>query len=91
MALFLGGPATPVRRGTRILMVEHEELLFGMVVEEVFGMKHHLGAPHDFVVPGDQGWLGQAVERAVDIEDRPWGLFEMNRVVTDPEFFKAAA
>lgn len=91
ISMFLGGPQTPVRRGTRILMIEHEELLSGMVVDEVYGMKHHFGVPRDFTPPDSQAWLASAVRSAVDIDETTWGLLDVDGIIQNPEFFRAAA
>jgi twitching motility protein PilI len=90
-SLFLGGAPTPVRRGTRILIVQHEELLAGIVVDEVFGMKHQLGQVTSFVPEGEAHWLAGAVRHGVELEGEHWGIFDIAALTSNPEFFKAAA
>lgn len=90
LALFLGGELTAVRRGTRILMVQHEDTLVGLMVDEVLGMKHHLGVPNGFLPEPGQEWLAHAVELAADVEGARWGLLDIGSLLTDPEFARAA-
>lgn len=37
---FFGGELSPLRKQRRVLVVEHQEVFSGLVVDEVFGMQH---------------------------------------------------
>jgi len=90
LACFLGGELTTVRRGTRVLVIEHGNTLVGLMVDEVLGMKHHLGAPSRFRPEPAQEWLAHGVQSEVGVDGARWGLLDLGLIAADPEFARAA-
>ena len=89
---FLEGGVTALRRSTRVLLAEHEDILCGFIVDEVMGMKQHLppvaSAPEEIDVPA---WLQPVVLSTVHLDNHPWGVLAFEDIMRTPAFLQAAA
>ena len=86
---FLGGKAVVPSKNTRILVLRLRELIVGLVVPSVQGMRHFS--------PGDRlpdarmkGAMGAYVYEAFESGDETWPVFNMHALAADPEFRSAA-
>ncbi|MGD2084433.1 MAG: chemotaxis protein CheW [Chromatiales bacterium] len=87
---FLGGRPTVAGRRTRVLVIRHEGTPAGLLVGEVFGMRHFFeedrGDP-----PHLDGRLGRYVRSAFEQELENWPVFSIQALTGDPDFQVAAA
>lgn len=88
---FIENIPTEIDRRTRVLMIQHENISVGLVVDEAMGLRHFFDeervgglsslpdAYRDFVVGGyKQG-------------NTQWGVFNMERLVSHKRFMEVAA
>ena len=77
-------------RRTRVLVIRHEGTPVGLLVGEVFGMRHFFeedrGEPPSF-----DGRMGRYVPAAFEQELESWPVFSVQALTGDPEFQVAAA
>lgn len=89
---FLAHESPGARRRSRVMVVSHRGITAGLMVDEVYGMRHFLqdefssqhvsaaGTPLDEYVTGSYRQTGEQ-----------WGVFDINRLFETPEFMKVAA
>jgi twitching motility protein PilI len=75
----------------RILVIDHEEIFSGVIVDEVLGMQHF---PSSDFNPGSGGVFPEIAPfvRGSFVRDgRVWYVLLMSRLIEDPRFLKASA
>lgn len=89
---FLTNEPGELKRRSRILVVSQRGVTAGLMVDEVFGMRHFLdeefspqhaagkGTPLESYLMGSYRQTGEY-----------WGVFDMNKLFETPEFMKVAA
>ena len=90
LQLFLQGPNAKLDKRSRILVINHPDLYTGLLVDEVYGLKHFQQKPdpqpdslHMNLRPYLQGSLSQP--------DRHWYVLDFHKLADDPKFINAAA
>ncbi len=87
---YLGGGAINIGRRTRVLVIEHEGLFAGLMVADVFGMRHFerklLIQKQDVT---DQ--IGRYVTGAYDVDGEQYPILSMHMLAEDQEFQVVAA
>lgn len=86
---YLGHQTTPIGRRSRVLVIRHEGMQAGLVVDEVLGMKHFVaedftGAPSSADSPHDY------LDGAYIQNGRQWNVFSMQRLAQNPLFLQVA-
>lgn len=89
---FLSSRSTPRGRRTRVLVVEHGGVTAGLMVDEVLGMRHFFeeedrAAQLPVAVDTLRNYLVGAFSQAGQL----WGVFDMHRLIQDPDFMQVAA
>lgn len=89
--LLLGSGRTSLRRGTRVISVNHREVPAGLVVDEVLGFRRFMdheykGEAVQMIVRCDK-YLGGTYERG----DESWPVFNLFELVESKLFLQAAA
>ncbi|MCZ6475668.1 MAG: chemotaxis protein CheW [Gammaproteobacteria bacterium] len=88
---FLLGQPAPLDRESRILVVEQDEILSGLAVEEVFGVKHFLGEQRQAHATASEDWLSPYVVGSFDVADETWEVFDVHALIAAPAFMQVAA
>lgn len=87
---WFGERASPNWRSHRALVVETGDVYCGLIVDEVYGLKH-LAADARGAAPANlPAALAPFVDGGFSSGDGDWGVFEAARLVTDPRFLDAA-
>lgn len=88
--LFLQGSSSPPDKRKRVIVLNHPEFFSGLIVDEVFGLKHFQRQPepadarqHLHLKPYLQGRLYQ--------QETYWHVFSLLKLAEDPRFLNAAA
>ncbi len=88
---FLGAGSSRNARTARVLVAEHDELLVGIVVDEVFGFRRFSESEFTEDLPETEircdRYLDGACVRGAD----SWAVFSMDRLLAADEFQQAAA
>ncbi|OOZ41922.1 hypothetical protein BOW53_01770 [Solemya pervernicosa gill symbiont] len=88
---FLGQNATRLHRRSRVLVISHQGIEAGLLIDEVLGLKHFfdedrasLSAPE---VEGLAPFLSDSYRR----DSEQWDVFSMRKLAENPAFMKVVA
>lgn len=88
---FLGGGATSVGRGSRVLVANHREVPAGLLVDEVQGFRRFADNEFAAALPPTivrcERYLAGAFRRGAD----SWPVFSLRTLLESAEFLQAAA
>jgi twitching motility protein PilI len=90
LAEWLGERPAANWRRHRALVIEVEEMYCGLVVDEVFGLKHFAADAFRGEQQGLHASLAPYVEGAYVAADGEWALFRPARLIRDARFLDAA-
>jgi len=88
--MFLGRKSTVLDNKRRVLVVDHEEMFAGLIVDEVLGMQHFNIQDFSLAVKAPFGEVSPFVRGAFVSEGKTWYVLLLSRLVEDPRFLKAA-
>lgn len=88
---FLAGGVTKVSRQSRILVMQHNGVTAGLLVEEVVGMRHFLEEEFSEDTSGLDVSFSQMLMGQYRQHGEYWGVFNMNHLAELPEFMQVAA
>ena len=88
---FIDGKAIQVDRKTRIILIKKGELVSGLMVDEVFGMRHFFEEERTQDTPDVSDNLKKYLQGAFRKGNIHWGIFDMDNLAVDPGFMEVAA
>lgn len=91
LAAYLGGRASASWRTQRVLVVEAEPFYCGLIVDEVFGLKHFTTEARRTDAAGAPEGLERYLDGAYAAPEGDWRVFRPRRLIEDPRFLDAAA
>ena len=86
---FFGGELSPLRKQRRVLVVEHQEVFSGLVVDEVFGMQHFNVDSFTERLPPLEAGILPFVQGQFQRE-QPWLVFSPHVLAKDQGFLDIA-
>jgi twitching motility protein PilI len=87
---WLGGEATVPGSRTRVLVVDHGGIYAGLVVDEVFGIRHFLQEEYTASDSAAAGILQPYLKNGFRRGDQVWSIFNLHELVLEPGFLKTA-
>lgn len=87
---YLYGKATQVTSECRVLATNHKGVFTGVLVEEVFGLRHFREEERTSVLPSIDESLRALMKRAFWHDGKYWGVFSLHRLVETPTFLQVA-
>jgi len=87
---FIDGEAIKAGRKTRIILIKKGELVSGLMVDEVFGMRHFFEEERTENVPEVSDNLKKYLQGAFRKGNTHWGVFNMDNLAEDPSFLEVA-
>ncbi|MDH5358356.1 MAG: chemotaxis protein CheW [Gammaproteobacteria bacterium] len=87
---FLYGQATTVNKRSRIIVINHPELYSGLLLDEVFGLKHFPKKP-DYNDTLSDNATSPYINGSIVQQDMRWDIFSFTKLAADPQFLNAAA
>ncbi|MGD8484675.1 MAG: chemotaxis protein CheW [Thioalkalispiraceae bacterium] len=84
------GQSTKLGRKSRVLVIRQEDMDTGLVVDEVFGMRHFFDEEKTADLPQVSGRLQNFMKGAYRQGDRHWGIFSMRNLAKSEEFKNVA-
>jgi len=87
---FIDGEAIKAGRKTRIILIKKGELVSGLMVDEVFGMRHFFEEERTENVPDVSDNLKKYLKGAFRKGNTHWGVFNMDNLAGDPGFLEVA-
>jgi len=92
LARFVGGQISNQKKSHRVLVLETQNLLSGLVVDRAFGMQHFVADTYeDFQGELPQGLMQYVKGAYRDSTGEPWCVFDMGVLTEDPSFINASA
>jgi twitching motility protein PilI len=88
---FLCGQPATLDRDSRILVIEKDEILSGLAVEEVFGVKHFLNEQRLPDAAASENWLSPYVVGSFHVANETWEVFDVHALIAAPAFMQVAA
>ena len=89
--LFVGRKSQIQEQKGRVLVVDHEEIFAGLVVDEVLGMQHFNAQDYSIDVKAPFTEIAPFVQGAFIRDGQTWYVLLLSRFIEDPRFLKAAA
>jgi twitching motility protein PilI len=87
---FLLGDDTRQRHKGRVIVIDYMGFNTGLIVEEIYGMRHFREADTTDDVPEVHENISPYIERAFKQEDEHWPVFSFNEMTQDERFLHAA-
>jgi twitching motility protein PilI len=88
---FLRGQPAELDRESRVLVIEQDEILSGLAVEEVFGVKHFLEEQRLPGAAASENWLSPYVVGSFSVASEVWDVFDVHSLIAAPAFMQVAA
>lgn len=88
---FIDGETIQAGRKTRVILIKKGELVSGLLVDEVFGMRHFFEEERTQNIPEVSDNLKKYLQGAFRKGNVHWGIFDMDNLATDPDFLEVAA
>jgi len=86
----LGSSQTAINKHSRVLVVNHQEVFAGLLVDEVLGLKHFLDEEQTRELPSVDGPVGDHLKGAYLRDGQHWGVFSMRGFVESARFMQVA-
>ncbi len=86
---FLYGKLTKVNKRSRIMVINHPDIYSGLLIDEVFGLKHFQQQPDQFQEQNDE--IMPFVSGCVTQQETLWKVFSFEKLASDLRFLNAAA
>jgi len=86
---FLYGTATKINKRSRIVVNNHPKLYSGLLLDEVFGLKHFQQEPELQDDLSDNA-ISAYVTGSIDQQDMTWNVFSFKKLAADQRFLNAA-
>jgi len=87
---YLKGSPTKLTSRTRVLVVDHDEVFTGLVVDEVFGMKHFMKSEYASMEFAFEACMEPYMRNGFHRDGHYWGLFSLHLLTESAEFLQAA-
>ncbi|MGB0721537.1 MAG: chemotaxis protein CheW [Gammaproteobacteria bacterium] len=88
---FLRGEGSTLSRRTRLLVIDHEGLRAGLLVDDVVGLRQFPQERRSNELPDVPAWLRPFVVGSILDNSGTWGIFSTRKLAEDPGFVNAAA
>jgi len=87
---FLYGTPTKINKRSRIVVNNHAHLYSGLLLDEVFGLKHFQEEPTLYQDQSDSP-ISAYITGSIAQQDMHWNVFSFNKLAADSRFLNAAA
>lgn len=88
MRAFLFGEASVIRKESRILIINKQGLVAGLLVDEVYGLRRFKPEDHEKVVEPDVGSLGAFLAGIFSDQARRWNVFSVDKLAKADQFLR---
>ncbi len=87
---YLHDRAPSLNRRSRILVVNHQGVYSGLVVDAVLGLRHFREEQRCDELPGEDAQVHEYMVHGFRVGNEHWGVFSMHKLAEAPQFLKAA-
>ncbi len=86
----LGGGYAVLSRRSRVLTMQHHDLISGFLVDEVLGLKHFFQEELSSELGELEPFLSKYAQGSFSQDDVHWGVLSIHKLAADPDFLQAA-
>jgi len=86
---FLLGQTSKINKLSRVLVINHPEIYSGLLVDEVFGLKHFQSPPQKTTQQKDSA-IAAYLNGNISLKDVAWDVFSFQKLASDQRFLDAA-
>ena len=90
LSAFFGGEPTELGRSTRVLMVNHQDIPAGLLVDEVRGFRRFIASEKAEVMPETLPGMTPFLAGAYGNEEEVWGVLGLHGLVESAVFLQAS-
>jgi len=87
---YLGQPSIHLQQQSRILVIHQGELIVGLLVDEVVGLRHFDPEDRIMRIRKMNPAMKIHIRGAFKQNEKTWHLFDMSTLIEDPQFYKVA-
>ena len=87
---FLHERPASLNRRSRILVVSHNGVYSGLVVDAILGLRHFRDDQRCDDLPGDDERIREYMTHGFKTDSEHWGVFSVHALAEAPKFLKAA-
>lgn len=87
---YLNGRVTEVTIRTRVLVIDHEGLYSGLVVDEVLGLRHFTDEEFCEEDAGVDAYLQPYIQNGYRRGEQIWAIFSLSALAEAPQFLQTA-
>lgn len=87
---FLTGEGIKRRRNGRVIVIDYKGFSTGLLVEEVYGMKHFLVKNEVKEIPSVHDSVKPLISAAFTLDDESWPVFSFEHMTSDDSFANAS-
>lgn len=91
MLSFIDNQSTRLGKSSRVLVMNHGELSSGLLVDEVYGMRHFFTEEHSNDMPQVSKTLKKYLKGSFVQNEITWGVFSVAKLAQSSEFLNIAA
>lgn len=88
---FVNNESSKLRKSSRVLVVQHDDLSSGLLVDEVYGMRHFFTEEHSKNLPDASDKLKSYLKGSFLQNEVEWGVFSVTKLAKSSEFLNIAA
>ena len=86
---FLLGQTSKINKRSRVLVINHPDVYSGLLVDEVFGLKHFQSPPQQITQQKDSA-IAAYLNGNISQKDVNWDVFSFQKLASDQRFLNAA-
>ena len=86
---FLLGQTSKVNKRSRVLVINHPDVYSGLLVDDVFGLKHFQSPPQQTTQQKDSA-IAAYLNGNISQKDASWDVFSFQKLASDQRFLNAA-
>lgn len=87
---YLVRESTALGLRSRVLVVNHEGVFAGLLVDDVLGLKHFLEEEHSRKLPDTDNFIKSYMTGVYKQDGEEWGVFSMHALAKSPLFLQVA-
>lgn len=91
LSCFVDGGSLRINRMSRVIVIQHGELSSGLLVDEVFGMRHFFTEEHSKNLPDVSDKLKKYLKGSFVQNEVEWGVFSVAELAQSSDFLNIAA
>lgn len=90
LAMFLDGRHTQIGKASRVMVINHDSVLAGLLVDEVLGLRHFLNEEQTHELPDVALTVQPYLDHGYRKGEDHWAVFSFDKLADSPLFLQVA-